>query len=66
MFRFSHVVQSLTYGQPEYYIVQGIIFNVLMALILNKNLLLKEQTSINASPHSKTLYSVFQATVGYL
>lgn len=55
MFRFSHVVQSLTYGQPEYYIVQGIIFNVLMALILNKDLLLKEQTSINASPHSKTL-----------
>lgn len=40
MFRFSHVVQSLTYGQPEYYIVQGIIFNVLMAFILNEDLLL--------------------------
>ena len=37
-----------------------------MALILNEDLLLKEQTSINASPHSKTLYSVFQAAVGYL
>ena len=37
-----------------------------MALIWNEDLLLKEQTSINASPHSKTLYSVFQATVGYL